>query len=400
MTLHIVQPEFACFVRLAEGDSLVQLEPGEALFSGVRLLASYDNQPIAVYSAWLCDEVEAFTGLFCQHHEQLARYEWVACLAHGRQGFQEWSVLGSLKFLREHQARVRAVLAPEQGGLLTYYERFFGQSNIEVRVLEPADGQPAPAPIHPPAPQPKMRPSLAEMPDVQPAEVAEVCLRCPQFEAHGGALVENARGKPYWYPWEAGAPFSHVQASFGGLPFYSNPNIFLALAALVEHLRPSLIVEIEPYKFGLTSALAMLAKAVDCQRVTAVVPEERRDDRAWFDALRARPWAGNVVRVTCDLREPWTDQLAVACGFGERAPMGLALINVHARPLLENSWALVKRAMSRGVVVFHGDNHHDTPGFIGQLQRERGVMPVRWCYAPEGGTWVGNGCFWFEQQPV
>ena len=353
-------------------------------------------QPIerAIYTSVLSSEIEQFTNIFCSNYKSMVENaKWYLCASDSTKGFQFFGMLGVAALIKDHGGEVEILIPEEHKELLGRYEDEYAKIDVPVRMVK-ASSKPSlkvnreDSVIQDPKPISQSVTTIPPNPDIK--EAARLLLESPTFKISNNRCIEQDRSRPHLQDWEKGEPFSLHKATFCGLPFFFNPGICLFLANLVDYAKPELIIDISPWKYGMTSYLAMISMAFK-SKVVCMEESDSMVQFEWLEYLRTKPWADRVSQFCWSMQQD-----PVNLNGCTKAKTALVFSNCHERPKLELALKYVLESCESGFLVLHAENHRDVPAFVQELRKRHDFFPLTSRYDPPGGTWVSSSTFWFE----
>ncbi len=365
--IHICPRSLLVHVEASAGDEVIDL--ADDAFCGPEFVceieAAISRGPTTVWSAFRFNEIAPFTEAFLSKSPRLSTARWMGLILHGDVQFQIYGMIGVLRLIAARGGTIGVKLVgDEPHALKGYYENLLGTHGIS------------------------MEHGLIDehvSTAITSSAVTASLLR-PIFEDRGnGVLHENDFARPQWNSWERQDVHGKTKANVCGLPFFLNPTTPIVLANLIEHFKPNTVVEVGAYKYGATAMLLMLTEWLG-SKVIALNPQGLDDD-PWFQQLKSKPWASRASSVHWD-----SDLTAKLDG---QWPV-LVVFNWHYANLLSAMTAQIRKTYTKGVIVYHGDSHQETPGFIADIACTKGMKKIELVYEPPGGTWCSNGIFEFD----
>lgn len=365
--IHICPRSLLAYVEASAGDEVIDLEDDafcKPEFVGEIETAIARGQT-TIWSAFRFDEIAPFTEAFMPKSQRLSTARWMGLILHSDVRFQIYGMISVMRLIASRGGQIGIKLVgDEPQALKSYYENLLASHGISMEhgLIDEHTGI-----------------NVA-------SSAASASLSRPIFEDRGnGVLHENDFARPQWNAWERQDVHGQTKANVCGLPFFLNPTTPIIFANLIEHFKPNTVVEVGAYKYGATAMLLLLTEWLG-SKVIALNPPGLDDD-PWFQCLKSKPWASRVSSVH------WDDNLTAK--LDGQWPV-LAVFNWHYANLLSSMTAQIRKAYVKGVIVYHGDAHQETPGFISDIACTKGMKKIELVYEPTGGTWCSSGIFEFD----
>jgi len=404
---HIFPPEFEQFARAhaahSEGEDhdfcvWNQTENYMDLFDDWgRLEKLIKPSGTCIYTAAI--HQEGFTQWICKYRSLFPSLTIVGVIAHGAKDFQPYSLLGCLRFCKEEEAEVIALLGRDHEDKLEYYQTSIGFANhnvqllvVDAQLIKPTKNEEA---------RKAEKPKVAQDPHAPKVNTIDKAVSPTPREffttnRSGGVDEVVARGE-IWEDWEEGSPHSVTNAHWAGFPLYMNPGDIILVGNMVQWWKPQLIVELNAWKFGMTAFLLQVTETIGSRIVAINHPMYAEKDAAWAKKLiEERP--GTLERVNLLHVHP-DDPKGVLDGHSSSdTERVLFLVNYHSmKELVGCARMIFKHTHHQSVAMFHATTNRDVPRFLKDFRKKPGVHSANIRFNPPGGSWYQGGMFTFNR---
>lgn len=340
---------------------------------------------------------EGFTQWICKYRSLFPSLFIVGIIAHGAKDFQPYSLLGCLRFCKEEDAKVTAIMGNEHEDKLEYYQTSIGFDKQEIPITL-VDARMTTGQKNETTPKTEKTITDPHAPKKNTIEKAVSSTSGDFFitNRNGGIDEVIARGE-IWEDWEENTPHSVTNAHWSGFPLYMNPGDLLLVGNIVQWWKPQVIVELNAWKLGMTTFLLQMTEGMNTKIIAVNEPLRAEKDVVWAKKLiEEHPSAKervNLVHIAPDDTKGILDPYS-----SKDVERTLFLVNYHSmKELVGCARMIFKHTPARSVVMFHATTNRDVPRFLKEFRKKPGVHTANIRFNPPGGSWYQGGVFTFDR---
>jgi cephalosporin hydroxylase/riboflavin synthase len=342
---------------------------------------------------------EGFTQWICKYRSLFPSVAVVGIIAHGAKDFQPYSLLGCLRFCKEEGANVVALIGKDNEDKLEYYGTSIGFVKHDVKMLV-VDAQII-NPLRKKETREETKPIVVQDPHAPRVNTVNKVMPSTSedfftINRNGGIDEIVARGE-IWENWEERHPHSVTNAHWAGFPLYMNPGDIILVGNIVQWWKPQLIVEMNSWKFGLTSFLLQVTENIGSKIIAINKPIYAEKDGPWAKKL-IKELPGTSDRVNLIHVNPEDPRGVLDTYTNNNIERALFLVNYHSmNELVGCARTIFKNTPNQSIVMFHATTNRDVPRFIKDFKKKPGVHSVNIEFTPPGGSWYHGGIFTFNR---